>query len=672
MNNSIIALNPIMTGNNGQSNGEIKYINGNCLSMPISNVSNNNLDQNQMMQIQQFLNDLQQQQQPIQQQQPQQNILAAAESLSLNDLNQQQSLQNLLDIVVTSPTSSQQQQSQQQNYYQQSNQQQNSLILSPNSIIKLDTQQYVNNQQQIFIQQNQQQQVENQVHTIMLNGQPALFIPASSVMSNNLLSQMLMNTNQNTTTNQVYSEQIGLPIQLHQLPQQQNVTSNNQQNNLTNEFTLQTDTNEQQQHQVINLAQVLNSNDTNSLQYLQLSNHHQQNNEIDSQQIVCKIEQDLVQPVQQQQHFILHNANTASAAATTTTQITTNNNTSDQTQLGQQIICIQPDGNITFQTLPFLIQQPQQQQQQNDHTVNNNNITKVTKTKISKPKITPTVASVLMSPDKLKAKLLKDDLQNKSNGKKSVNNKVAIILNSNENKLKQDEQPIRIDMQSPQQWVFMNGSCIDGQVIINNSDSASSSSKNDNENTVTIDSIYDSQNGGIKRKRKACDCPNCLKYRENSLTPEELTKKRTHKCHKCTKEYNKTSHLRAHLRAHDNYRPYVCDFKTCGKSFTRSDELKRHKRIHNDDRNFPCSICKKKFLRSDHLNKHLLIHNKPIVTDGNQENKQNKSAKKGSNTIKKIKLEQDSSSVNTINLNSNQLISNISSSASSSSTTSTE
>lgn len=101
------------------------------------------------------------------------------------------------------------------------------------------------------------------------------------------------------------------------------------------------------------------------------------------------------------------------------------------------------------------------------------------------------------------------------------------------------------------------------------------------------------------------------------MTPEEQAKKRTHNCHKCPKEYHKTSHLRAHLRAHDNYRPYKCDFVSCGKSFTRSDELKRHKRIHNDDRNFICTTCNKKFLRSDHLNKHMLVHNKPTNTNSN-------------------------------------------------------
>ncbi len=105
-----------------------------------------------------------------------------------------------------------------------------------------------------------------------------------------------------------------------------------------------------------------------------------------------------------------------------------------------------------------------------------------------------------------------------------------------------------------------------------------------------------------------------LSWKQNSSSQSapDQGKKRTHCCHKCPKEYNKTSHLRAHLRAHDNYRPYVCDLASCGKSFTRSDELKRHKRIHNDDRNFECFICSKKFLRSDHLNKHILVHNKPV------------------------------------------------------------
>lgn len=39
---------------------------------------------------------------------------------------------------------------------------------------------------------SQQQQQQQQVHTIMLNGQPALFIPTSSAISMNLMGQMQM------------------------------------------------------------------------------------------------------------------------------------------------------------------------------------------------------------------------------------------------------------------------------------------------------------------------------------------------------------------------------------------------------------------------------------------------------------------------------------------------
>ena len=103
------------------------------------------------------------------------------------------------------------------------------IIFSPDSIVKLESQiQYEQSdatsqqqQQQIFMQnhhqQQQQQLIENQqqapqvtqVHTIMLNGQPALFIPASSAMSSNLLSQMLMNNSNNNNNNGCHANNNG-------------------------------------------------------------------------------------------------------------------------------------------------------------------------------------------------------------------------------------------------------------------------------------------------------------------------------------------------------------------------------------------------------------------------------------------------------------------------------
>ncbi len=99
--------------------------------------------------------------------------------------------------------------------------------------------------------------------------------------------------------------------------------------------------------------------------------------------------------------------------------------------------------------------------------------------------------------------------------------------------------------------------------------------------------------------------------------------------------------MRAHLRGHDNVRPYACDFQPCGKTFTRSDELKRHKRIHNDDRNFPCPICRKKFLRSDHLSKHVLIHSKGSRSSAeNTPEQKNPNKKPGPKQISQILAEQ--------------------------------
>ncbi|KAI8923642.1 hypothetical protein BC831DRAFT_381465, partial [Entophlyctis helioformis] len=74
----------------------------------------------------------------------------------------------------------------------------------------------------------------------------------------------------------------------------------------------------------------------------------------------------------------------------------------------------------------------------------------------------------------------------------------------------------------------------------------------------------------------------------------------------CDRTFTRKYNLDAHLRSHEDIRPYGCD--ACDRRFSRKHDLNRHvSSVHDRFRRYgPCPHCRSEFLRSDAFKRHLL------------------------------------------------------------------
>ncbi|KAI0429971.1 transcription factor IIIA [Xylaria sp. FL1042] len=79
----------------------------------------------------------------------------------------------------------------------------------------------------------------------------------------------------------------------------------------------------------------------------------------------------------------------------------------------------------------------------------------------------------------------------------------------------------------------------------------------------------------------------------------------------CTKTFNRPARLAAHLRSHNNERPFVCPYPDCDKDYIEEKHLKQHiKGSHTAERDHVCTHedCGKKFMTATRLRRHQLVH----------------------------------------------------------------
>lgn len=78
----------------------------------------------------------------------------------------------------------------------------------------------------------------------------------------------------------------------------------------------------------------------------------------------------------------------------------------------------------------------------------------------------------------------------------------------------------------------------------------------------------------------------------------------------CLKKFNRPARLLAHLRSHNNERPFKCTYEGCEKAYADKKHLNGHVlSAHDKDKvKFTCPTCSKGFATGQRLKRHALVH----------------------------------------------------------------